>query len=263
MQDRVSYYHVRDADGLVLSDALVSTFQFERHFHLDYHIGFVVGGCQRIQLRGETALLTPGRICLVPPGELHAGRVEGDQPYLLKTFRVSPNLLDDAIDQVWEGRRRQPLDAAILDALDLATDLANLHGALAAGSDLAELSVQSHWLGATARLFSHSVAVERQADGGLCHRCSGRVFESIAMPIWTRRSSWKAWLSCAASAASSFYAGLRGVRGSRRTPGCCACDSNAPVNYWAARHRGWVTSLWTWAFTTRAILIGRLSAPTV
>jgi hypothetical protein len=66
MQDHVSYYHGPDSEGLFLSDALVSTFQFERHFHLDYHIGFVVGGCQRTQLRGETTLLTPGRICLVP-----------------------------------------------------------------------------------------------------------------------------------------------------------------------------------------------------
>jgi AraC-like DNA-binding protein len=101
--------------------------------------------------------------------------VEGDQPYLLKTFRVSPDLLDDAIYQVWEGRRRPLLDAVMLDAPDLATQLAALHGALAAGSNLAELSVQTHRLGATAQLFSRSVAAEREADDG-----------ALSLQQWTR-----------------------------------------------------------------------------
>ncbi|MBU6489957.1 MAG: AraC family ligand binding domain-containing protein [Burkholderiales bacterium] len=53
-QDFVHYRHLADMPGLVLGAAQFSTFSFDRHFHLDYHIGLVTEGVQRQRFGGMT-----------------------------------------------------------------------------------------------------------------------------------------------------------------------------------------------------------------
>src|ERR1700756_3717986 len=73
MKDRVEYKRSKEIPGLVLSEARFSEFRFDRHYHLDYHIALVTEGVQRQGFHGETLLLTPGSIQLMPPGEVHDG----------------------------------------------------------------------------------------------------------------------------------------------------------------------------------------------
>ncbi|KAF1029358.1 MAG: hypothetical protein GAK40_00533 [Burkholderia plantarii] len=53
MNDRVEYTRSRDVPGLVLGDARFSEFRFDRHYHLDFHVGVVTDGVQRQSAGGS------------------------------------------------------------------------------------------------------------------------------------------------------------------------------------------------------------------
>lgn len=73
MTEHASYHHVSEVPGLVLGSARLTDAGFDRHYHLDFHVGFVTEGIQRHRAKGESFLLGPGNIALMPPGEIHDG----------------------------------------------------------------------------------------------------------------------------------------------------------------------------------------------
>jgi len=163
MENRIRYYRTASTTGLVLSDARVTSFRFERHFHLEHHIGLIAQGCQRQAVRGESVVLTPGQVCFMPAGETHDGLVEGSQPYVLKTFRIAPQLLDEIVEQVYEGRSSPRMMPLLLDDPGLAHGLLSLHAQLEAGRDIADSSMQAGWLNAIAGIMSHSDPTNQRA----------------------------------------------------------------------------------------------------
>ncbi len=154
MTDRVEYKRSNEIPGLVLSEARFSDFRFERHYHLDYHVALVTEGIQRQGFHGETLLLTPGSIQLMPPGEVHDGNSAGNESYTLKTFRVSPQLLNGIAEEISEQDRFPALGGAVLQDAALAGHLSRLHDALRMAPPGAEpIAAQSEWLTLLDRLF--------------------------------------------------------------------------------------------------------------
>lgn len=168
MKDRVVYKRSNEIPGLVLSEARFSEFRFERHYHLDYHVGLVTEGVQRQGFHGETLLLTPGSIQLMPPGEVHDGVSAGDESYTLKTFRVSPQLLNGIAEEI-SGRDRFPaMGGAVLQDSSLASQLSRLHDALRTASPEGEpIETQSEWLMLLDRLFVQTHMVKPQFVKGM------------------------------------------------------------------------------------------------
>ena len=162
MKDRVEYKRSGEIPGLMLSEARFSDFRFERHYHLDYHIALVTDGVQRQAFHGETLLLAPGSIQLMPPGEVHDGISGGDESYTLKTFRVSPRLLGGITEEITGQDRFPALGAAVLRDSRLAGHLSRLHGALQKGKNAEPMEVQSEWLMLLDRLFSQTRMVRPQ-----------------------------------------------------------------------------------------------------
>lgn len=146
MSDRVQYRHIADMPGLVLGAARFSTFTFDRHFHLDYHIGLVTEGVQRIGFDGKTALAGPGTISLMPPGQIHDGVSEGAHGYTLRTFRLSHALLGELAEEVSGVHREPQLASAFFEDAALAARLVRLFDAMHASGASASLPVQSEWL---------------------------------------------------------------------------------------------------------------------
>nr|WP_256588578.1 AraC family ligand binding domain-containing protein [Pseudomonas sp. FW215-R3] len=68
MTEQAKYHHVSEVPGLVLGSARFADVGFDRHYHLDFHIGFVTEGIQRHRAKGESFLLGPGSVALMPPG---------------------------------------------------------------------------------------------------------------------------------------------------------------------------------------------------
>lgn len=166
MTDQVEYRRADAVPGLVLSEARQVGLRFGRHYHLDYHVGLVTAGVQRQHYLGETYRLGPGRICLMPPGDIHDGDPDSGEAYSLKTFRLSPALLASVTGEITGTPQPPALAGAVLDDPALAASLMRLHDALLGGDDTSPLHMQSAWLTLMERLFSRSRSVVSQAVKG-------------------------------------------------------------------------------------------------
>lgn len=125
--ERVSYYHPRSMPGMVLGEAHLSDSNFAPHFHLDYHIGLIAEGAQRQGFHGQSDLLARGRIAIMPPGEVHTGTREGEKSYILKTFRVAPELLQTLAEESADAPLTLTCAPTIIDAPALSHQLLQLH----------------------------------------------------------------------------------------------------------------------------------------
>lgn len=71
--EQIEYWHNPILPNIELSSANVEKFSFERHVHLDYHIGIVTSGCQQYSHQGKVYHLAPGFISTLNPDEAHNG----------------------------------------------------------------------------------------------------------------------------------------------------------------------------------------------
>lgn len=166
MKDDVQYQHIADVPGLVLGVGRFSEFSFDRHYHLDYHVGLVTEGVQRQRFKGKTVLLGPGCISLMPPGEIHDGISEGDDAYTLKTFRLPIDLLNEVTEELTGTCREPEFAGAMLEDPQLAAHLLRLHDAMRLNKDTYSLAVQSEWLSLLHFLFTQSRTITPQAVKG-------------------------------------------------------------------------------------------------
>lgn len=168
MPEEVQFKQIAEMPGLVLSSARLAGFSFDRHFHLDFHIGLMVHGAQHQRFNGKSELHVPGSIALMPPGEIHDGIAVERGECTLKTFRLSQELLASVAQEI-SGRDREPEFAGTLleDPL-LAGRLLRLHGAIQSENGASSLEVQTQWLVLLERLLSQSrTLVPEAAQGGL------------------------------------------------------------------------------------------------
>ncbi|MCP1419154.1 AraC-like DNA-binding protein [Pseudomonas laurylsulfativorans] len=132
--------------GLVLGSARFVDTGFDRHYHLDFHIGFVTEGIQRHRSKGESFLLGPGRIALMPPGEIHDGVSEGGGAYTLKTFRLSQALVASITEEISGRPRGLELAGMLLENRGLVGNLRGLHDAMQQAVGPGSLAVQTQWI---------------------------------------------------------------------------------------------------------------------
>lgn len=153
MREEVQYSRATAIPGLVLSAAKFADFRFAPHYHLDFHIALVTDGVQRQSFKGESLLLTPGTIQLMPAGEVHDGNAAEAESYTLQTFRLDPSLLASVGEQV-TGKHHFPSQAAVvLQDAGLARRLRGLHSTIS-GALAEPLETETHLLDLFDSLFS-------------------------------------------------------------------------------------------------------------
>ncbi len=152
--------------GLVLGAARFSTFSFDRHFHLDYHVGLVTEGVQRQRFRGKTVLIGPGCVSLMPPGEVHDGASEGVRGYTLRTFRLSHALLHGVAEEISGTPREPELAGALLEDAEVAAHLVRLFDVMGESGEAGSLAVQSEWFRLLNVLLTRSRTIVPQETSG-------------------------------------------------------------------------------------------------
>lgn len=109
-----------------LIDAYYQQFSFQRHYHLDFHIGLVTQGAQVFRYRGQAYMAQAGEIILMPPDELHDGESVQQQGYQVKVFALSPGYLAELA-----GLPAQPesvfFDQLVVKDSAVFSDLVRLH----------------------------------------------------------------------------------------------------------------------------------------
>ena len=162
------YHRFTDLPGLVLSEAKSSRFRFPPHYHLDYHVGLLAEGTLKQRVAGRDTLLRPGSISLMPPGEVHDGIGDDDRPYSLSTFRLSPALWQDLLEDVTGSAHLPALSESTIEDRRLASRLLRLHAAMRGGAaEMEPLGTQSELLLLVGQLFARAAAPSRRLDGGL------------------------------------------------------------------------------------------------
>ncbi|MBV7545683.1 AraC family transcriptional regulator [Pseudomonas sp. PDM26] len=166
MTEHAKYHHVSDVPGLVLGSARFVDTGFDRHYHLDFHVGLVTEGIQRHRSKGESYLLGPGRIALMPPGEIHDGVPEGGDAYTLKTFRLSQVLVASLTEEISGQPRELELTGVLLEDAGLAGNLRGLHDAMQQAVGPGSLAVQTQWITLLEHLLSQSRATRPETITG-------------------------------------------------------------------------------------------------
>jgi len=166
MTEHAKYHHVSEVPGLVLGSARFADVGFDRHYHLDFHIGFVTEGIQRHRSKGESFLLGPGRIALMPPGEIHDGASEGGGAYTLKTFRLSQALIAGMTEEISGQPRELELASVLLEDPRLVGNLRGLHEAMQQAVGPGSLAVQTQWITLLERLLRQSRALTPESIPG-------------------------------------------------------------------------------------------------
>lgn len=166
MREEVGYKRLDAIPGLVLGVGHFAHAHFDRHYHLDYHIGLVTEGVQRQRFNGTSVLLGRGGISLMPPGEIHDGMAEGGAAYTLKTFRLSPALLNEAMSALTDTERAAPLSGRLMQDPALAGHLLRLHDAMRLSPATSSLALQAEWLSFLSCLFTQSHGIQARLDQG-------------------------------------------------------------------------------------------------
>ena len=166
MTEHAKYHHVSEVPGLVLGSARFADVGFDRHYHLDFHIGFVTEGIQRHRSKGESFLLGPGRIALMPPGEIHDGASEGGGAYTLKTFRLSQALIAGMTEEISGQPRALELSSVLLEDPRLVGNLRGLHEAMQQDVGPGSLAVQAQWITLLEHLLRQSRAITPESIPG-------------------------------------------------------------------------------------------------
>lgn len=198
MKDDVRYHPVAGTPGLVLGQARLSEFEFDRHYHVDYHIGLVTQGVQRQRFRGKSILLGPGCIALMPPGEIHDGAGVRDYgaAYTLKTFRLSAELMRSFIEDVSGAAANERFFGTLVEDKQLAQRFAALHSAWMSGAPDEPLAQESQSLALMGTLFARTGAVSQEAiRGGLSvvhlravhDYCQAHLCEKVALDDLARQ----------------------------------------------------------------------------
>ncbi len=79
------------SESINLIDAHYQHFSFQRHYHLDFHIGLITQGEQKFHHKGQAHHAGSGQVIIMPPDELHDGQSVWDAGYQTKVFSLDPN----------------------------------------------------------------------------------------------------------------------------------------------------------------------------
>lgn len=86
-KENIQYWHT-PLPEIELSRASFKQFEFDKHVHLDYHIGVVSSGCQQYTHKGSTYHLGPGLISTLNPDETHNGQSYTPEGYQVHVMSV-------------------------------------------------------------------------------------------------------------------------------------------------------------------------------
>jgi len=158
---RAQYHQVVDTPGLVLGEAELGSFCFKRHFHLDFHIGVVTQGIEKIGFHGRTERLGPGFISCMPSHEIHdgAGDEAGGRTHTLKTFRIDAALMQRMIADVVGHDREVLLRPSVVQDTGWWRQLAGLHTVLSSGAPTSSLARDEQLVLLVESMLKHSRGV--------------------------------------------------------------------------------------------------------
>ncbi|ABV36412.1 transcriptional regulator, AraC family [Shewanella sediminis HAW-EB3] len=179
-KESIQYWHNPILPEVELSRANFKQFEFDRHVHLDYHIGVVSSGCQQYSHRGSAYHLGPGLISSLNPDETHNGQSYTSEGYQVHVMSVPYHYVSQISQEVsqTEGFFHTPL----IDDNHLYQAFLKLHMMLTQHqSNLSSLQIETSMLAFTTELFLRHGNVPEQATDKNNALSQSQIKEVMAM----------------------------------------------------------------------------------
>ncbi|EKO3566611.1 AraC family transcriptional regulator [Vibrio metschnikovii] len=123
--DTIRYYSTPH-QAINLIEADYKKFAFQRHYHLDFHIGLITSGQQKFVYRGSQHQVGHGQIVIMPPDELHDGQSLFDSGYQVRVLSITPEWFSEHV-ALSSSHAMINFNRVIVDDQSIFQQLAQLH----------------------------------------------------------------------------------------------------------------------------------------
>ncbi|MCE9687119.1 AraC family transcriptional regulator [Shewanella sp. AS16] len=141
--EHIDYWHHPGLAGIALSQADLRQFSFDKHVHLDYHLGVVTRGGQGFIHRGCSYRLGQQGISTLNPDETHDGQSLGEEGYHVKVMSLPYSMMQTLSGELGLGRVH--FEAPMVEDPQLYQYFIRLHWLLTQGHS-SNLAAQTHLL---------------------------------------------------------------------------------------------------------------------
>ncbi|NOH64328.1 AraC family transcriptional regulator [Vibrio sp. RE88] len=182
--DQVNYHTTQNKE-ISLIEANYQKFAFQRHYHLDFHIGLITHGQQKFHYQGQSHNVGAGQIVIMPPDELHDGRSMLDSGYQVRVFSVEPEWFSE-LAELKQSKAQIQFNQLIVSDSRIFNPLAQLHSALA-DNQLSQLAKDCLPYEGFEQLFTHYGALEQKPIVPLGNQSVSTLkdylMENLAQPV--------------------------------------------------------------------------------
>jgi AraC-like DNA-binding protein len=160
-QDKIEYWYNPVLPNIELSSANFKNFSFERHIHLDYHIGIVTSGCQQYLHKGKQYQLSPGYISTLNPDEAHNGENITSDGYQSHVMALPVDYVNEISREM--NQAEIFFNAPIINNPTLSHAFLHLHKLLTTEQDASvQLQIETTMMAFITELFIHNGGIPTQ-----------------------------------------------------------------------------------------------------
>ena len=153
---------------------------FERHFHEEYAIGVIDGGCQAFEYdRGRRLDMPAGSVALIAPGVVHEGWPGAAEGWRYRMMYPDAALVRGALDDLFGGQATATFHRPVVADARLYARLARLHEA-SADPHAGALEVESLYLAVIGDAFARHAGTRAPPAAARHARAMAQVRELLA-----------------------------------------------------------------------------------
>ena len=124
--DNVQYITTQDA-SLNLIQGDYDQFAFQRHYHLDYHIGLITDGGQKFVYKGAQHRVGKNELVIIPPDEMHDGQSLREGGYKVNVFCIAPDWFTNTFELSGVRSESLSFNNLVIQDTDIFAPLQQLH----------------------------------------------------------------------------------------------------------------------------------------
>ncbi|SIR42330.1 transcriptional regulator, AraC family [Shewanella morhuae] len=141
--ENINYWRHPSLSGIELSQAKFTHFSFDKHVHLDYHLGVVTQGAQQFVNKGSSYQLGQQSLSTLNPDETHDGQSCYADGYSVKVMSIPVAYMNEISQEL--GINEHFFSAPMVEDARLSRYFTQLHEQLIQGQ-FSELASESHLL---------------------------------------------------------------------------------------------------------------------
>lgn len=181
--ENINYWRHPSLSGIELSQAEFTHFSFDKHVHLDYHLGVVTQGAQQFINKGSHYQLGQHGLSTLNPDETHDGQSRDAEGYRVKVMSIPVEYMNGISLEL--GLKAHFFNAPMVDDPALYQYFIQLHDLLIQ-VQCSELAAESHLLNFMQLLLTRHPAgvLKLEQDRGLSWQQLNRIKQKIHDEPW-------------------------------------------------------------------------------